>query len=94
METSKIEEFLRKNKENQRNVGVAGRHGISGVLAWSRAACGVSAWSGRAGLEMGVVLPWALSTGPQREGHQPWGGFAHMVRLRHLRSVLLTAGRN
>ena len=30
METSKIEEFLRKNKENQRNVGVAGRHGISG----------------------------------------------------------------
>ena len=29
METSKIEEFLRKIKENQRNVGGAGRHGIS-----------------------------------------------------------------
>ena len=29
VETSKIEEFLRKIKENQRNVGGAGRHGIS-----------------------------------------------------------------
>ena len=29
METSKIEKLLRKIKENQRNVGGAGRHGIS-----------------------------------------------------------------
>ena len=29
METSKVAEFLRKTEENQRNVGGAGRHGIS-----------------------------------------------------------------
>ena len=91
METSKIADFLRKIKETW---AVPAGMGSQWVLAWSRAASGVSAWSGRAGLEMGVVLPWALSTGPQREGHQPWGGLAHMERLRHLRSVLLTAGRN
>ena len=91
METSKIADFLRKIKETW---AVPAGMGSQWVLAWSRAALGVSAWSGRAGLEMWVVLPWALSTGPQRGGHQPWGGLAHMERLRHLRSVLLTTGRN
>ena len=78
METSKIEELLREIEENQRNVGGAGRHGISVSL-------GVEPWSGRASLEMWALLPWALSTGPKREGRQPWGGRAHMEMLRYLR---------
>ena len=77
METSKIEEFLRKNKENQRNVGVAGRHGISGgfgVEPCSLWGFGVerAGWFGNVG-----CAAVGFAAGPQREGHQPWGGRAH-----------------
>jgi len=63
VETSKIEEFLRKTRKIKETWALPAGMGSQGVLAWSRAACGVSAWSGRAGLEMWVVLPWALQLG-------------------------------
>ena len=87
METSKIEEFLRKNKENQRNVGVAGRHGISGsfgVEPCSLRGFGVE-WAGWFG-NVGCAAV-GFAAGPQREGNQPWGGRAHMERRGYLRPV-------
>ena len=92
METSKIADFLRKIKETW---AVPAGMGSQWVLAWSRAARGVSAWSGRAGLEMWVVLPWALQLG--RRGRATNLGEAmptHMERLGYLRPVPLTAARN
>ena len=77
VETSKIEEFRRKNKENQRNVGVAGRHGISGgfgVEPCSLWGFGVerAGWFGNVG-----CAAVGFAAGLQKEGHQPWGGRAH-----------------
>ena len=84
----------RKIKENQRNVGVAGRHGISGgfgVEPCSLWGFGVerAGWFGNVG-----CAAVGFAAGPQREGNQPWGGRAHMERLGYLRPVPLTAARN
>ena len=73
VETSKIEEFLRKNKENQRNVGVAGRHGISGsfgVEPCSLRGFGVerAGWFGNVGCAAVGFVNWAAEGGPPTLG--------------------------
>ena len=73
VETSKIKEFLRKIKENQRNVGGAGRHGISvsfGVEPCSLQGFGMerAGWFGNVGCAAVGFVNWAAEGGPPTLG--------------------------
>ena len=100
METSKIEEFLRKNKENQRNVGVAGRHGISGgfgVEPCSLWGFGVerAGWFGNVGCAAVGFVNWAAEGGPPTLGRLRPHGEAQTSALcaSHSREKLKRQGK-